>query len=132
MIELMVIVAVIGVLMLIALPKFANLIRRSNERASFAKLRSLRAAIVLYYTENESVFPSDLTPFTRPGSKYAMDTLPIYTAEHGSNSNPDYVATPDPTADTGRLAYITSGQDQGAVWIECTHQDLSGKVWSQY
>ena len=45
LIELMIVVAIIGILAAIAIPKFAELIRKSNEGASKGNLGSIRSAL---------------------------------------------------------------------------------------
>ncbi|MBI4396595.1 MAG: type II secretion system protein [Elusimicrobia bacterium] len=132
MTELVIVVAMIAILSMIALPRFANLIRKANERTSVAKLRSLRVALTIYYSDNEQQYPSDLSVFMTPGSAYMKTVGPFYTVEHGNLSEIDYVAAVDPNADTGRLGYVTTGPDMGTAWIECTHTNLENRVWSEY
>ncbi|MBK7546276.1 MAG: prepilin-type N-terminal cleavage/methylation domain-containing protein [Elusimicrobia bacterium] len=59
LIELMLVVAIIGLLASIAIPKFGKLIIRSKEAAVKGKLGSLRSAISIYYAENEGEFPTN-------------------------------------------------------------------------
>lgn len=129
LIELMIVVAIIGVLCLIALPKFGLMIRKSNEAATRGHMGSVRSAISIYYSGNEGLYPSDLSPFLTPGGPYAMATPPlIYTAEHGTNGVIEAYTAPDPYADTGHWGYISSN---GVFWTVCFHKDVAGKVWSE-
>lgn len=57
LIELMIVVAIIGILAAIAIPKFADLIRKSKEGATKGNLGSLRSAVTVYYAENEFYLP---------------------------------------------------------------------------
>ena len=84
--ELMIVVSVIAILATIAIPKLGNMVRKANEAATQGKLGSLRAALSIYYADNEGEFPSDLTPMTQPGSKYLTGIIPIWHAKR-SNSN---------------------------------------------
>ena len=58
LIELMIVVAIIGILAAIAIPKFADLINKSKEGATKAGLSSLRSALQVYYGDNEGRFPA--------------------------------------------------------------------------
>ncbi|HNG45518.1 MAG TPA: prepilin-type N-terminal cleavage/methylation domain-containing protein, partial [Elusimicrobiota bacterium] len=64
LIELMLVVAIIGLLSAIALPKFANLVIKAKEAALKGKLGALRSAISIYYANNEGVWPYDLNHFS--------------------------------------------------------------------
>ncbi len=57
LIELMIVVAIIGILAAIAIPKFADLIKKSKEGATKGSLGALRSALTIYYGEQEGVYP---------------------------------------------------------------------------
>jgi len=57
LIELMIVVAIIGILAAIAIPKFADLIKKSKEGATKGSLGELRSALTIYYGENEGIYP---------------------------------------------------------------------------
>jgi prepilin-type N-terminal cleavage/methylation domain-containing protein len=61
LIELMIVVAIIGILAAIAIPKFADLIAKSKDGATKGALSSVRGAIQIYYGDNEGWFPAGLT-----------------------------------------------------------------------
>jgi prepilin-type N-terminal cleavage/methylation domain-containing protein len=61
LIELMIVVAIIGILAAIAIPRFANLLEKSREGATKGNLASIRSAVAIYYSEKEGTFPTDLT-----------------------------------------------------------------------
>src|SRR5882724_9851625 len=102
LIELMIVVAIIGVLAAIAIPKFASLIRKSAEGSSKGNLGAIRSALSIYYGDMEGQFPSDLQYLT-VGVKYLGTQMPISKA-------PDY----HPDATSERLA--TSSNDAGG-WL---------------
>jgi prepilin-type N-terminal cleavage/methylation domain-containing protein len=56
LIELMIVVAIIGILASIAIPKFADLIRKSKEGATKGNLGSLRSALSIYYGDMEGTY----------------------------------------------------------------------------
>ncbi|OGS45662.1 MAG: hypothetical protein A2539_07250 [Elusimicrobia bacterium RIFOXYD2_FULL_34_15] len=57
LIELMIVVAIIGILAAIAIPKFADLIKKSKEGATKGSLGALRSALTIYYGEQEGLYP---------------------------------------------------------------------------
>jgi prepilin-type N-terminal cleavage/methylation domain-containing protein len=57
LIELMIVSAILAILAMIALPKFANLIDRSREASMKGALGSLRSALSIYYADNDGVYP---------------------------------------------------------------------------
>ncbi|MBA3052775.1 type II secretion system GspH family protein [bacterium] len=57
LIELMIVVAIIGVLAAVAIPKFADLIRKANEAACKGQLGAVRSAMSIYYGNTEGVWP---------------------------------------------------------------------------
>lgn len=53
----MLVVAIVGLLAAIALPRFANLVDKSVEAASKGNLGTLRSACAIYYADNEGLYP---------------------------------------------------------------------------
>ena len=78
LIELMIVVAIIGILAAIAIPKFAELIRKSKEGKTKGNLGALRSAISIYYGDMEGLFPNELRSLTVSG-KY-LSPMPAVTA----------------------------------------------------
>ncbi len=57
LIELMLVVAIIGLLAAIAIPKFGNLVIKAREASVKGALGTLRSAISIYYANNEGQYP---------------------------------------------------------------------------
>jgi type IV pilus assembly protein PilA len=60
LIELMIVVAIIGILAAVAMPRFADLVRKSNEGAAKGSLGAIRSALSIYYADNEGIWPASL------------------------------------------------------------------------
>src|SRR3989344_910498 len=57
LIELMIVVAIIGILAAVAIPKFADMLRKSKEGATKGSLTNLRSALTIYVSDNEGIAP---------------------------------------------------------------------------
>src|SRR5208283_2153157 len=58
LIELMIVVSIIGILAAIAIPKFADLLRKAREGQLKAQLGTLRSALSIYYSDMEGLYPN--------------------------------------------------------------------------
>lgn len=143
LIELMIVVAIIGILAAIAIPKFADLIRKSKEGSTKGNLGSIRSALSIYYGENEGRYPiylrnlvaTDASAETggTADNKY-LDEIP--TAKVGAYGHPDDSGVSTDGTDDGDLdftdwaegwiygSYTGAGNaDDGKVAVSCTHTD---------
>src|SRR5436309_187889 len=59
MVELMIVIAIIGILAAIAVPQFGKLIAKSNEGTTKGNLGALRSALSIYYADTEGQYPSE-------------------------------------------------------------------------
>ena len=131
LIELMIVVAIIGILAAIAIPKFASLIRKSSEGASKGNLGAIRSALSIYYGDMEGQYPANMDSLTVNG-KY-LSVIPSAKA-------PNY------HADVSAVVYQTDSNDgagwsynntnlnpnQGTILVNCTHTDTKATVWTVY
>lgn len=129
--ELIIVVAVIGILAAVVVPRFAELIRKSREGACKGDLGAIRSALSTYYGDMEGAYPLDLAALT-VASKY-LGTLPPAKAP---NYHPESSAVVQQTAssDSGGWLYdpVASDANSGLVWVDCTHTDTHGTVWTVY
>ena len=134
LIELMIVVVIIGILAAIAIPKFAELIRKSSEGASKGNLGALRSAMSIYYGDMEGQYPSTVTALTI-GGKYltVLPTAkaPTYHADSASVILMTAVANPN---DAGGWYYtdVPTNANVGNVLVNCTHTDTKGSIWTAY
>ncbi len=131
-IELMIAAAIISLLVAVAIPRVSGSIRLANEASTKAKLGSIRTALSIYYADNEGVYPSDLDPLMRPGSKYVTRVLPLYTGAHGERNSVRYSAERGADSDTGAWGYVNDGPEIGTVWVDCSHTDSKNHLWNSY
>ena len=141
LIELMIVVAIIGILAAIAVPKFAELIRKSSEGSAKGKLSTMRSALSIYYADLEGSYPADPYMLTLAG-KYLAEIPPLKVPDY----HPETSAVDDndvwgmgamSVANNGHWIYWNwaaglAPHQQGDVWIACTHTDTKGSVWTVY
>jgi prepilin-type N-terminal cleavage/methylation domain-containing protein len=148
LIELMIVVAIIGILAAIAIPQFANLVSKSQEGRTKANLGSIRSALSIYYGDTEGWYPITATQGLATltfGGRYLQVVpnadLPATTQDAGhpavatENNNASGTTTVG-APDVGGWWYDnniggTSGT-WGKVVVSCSHKDLRGQFWTSY
>jgi len=133
LIELMIVVAIIGILAAIAIPKFAALIRKSGEGASKGNLGSVRSSLSIYYGDMEGQYPNVLSALTM-NSKY-LSAIPVAkTPSYHADSSTEYDATGVATNDGGNWIFnnTTTDANVGQLNVNCTNTDTKGSYWSSY
>jgi prepilin-type N-terminal cleavage/methylation domain-containing protein len=145
LIELMIVVAIIGILAGIAIPRFAALIRKSGEGASKGNLGAIRSALSIYYGDMGGQYPSDMLALTT-SSKYLADIPMAKTPNYHSDSSTESLYTGgcvltianDWLNNAGSApagwTYCPTVADSnyGYVMVNCSHTDTKGSVWSSY
>ncbi len=131
LIELMIVVAIIGILAAIAIPKFADLIRKSNEGATKGNLGSIRSALSIYYGDQEGLYPQTPAALT-VGGDY-MGTIPkAKTPNYHGDVNTFSLSVS--ATDQGGWGYnnVTTDANFGNLWVGCSHTDSKSTMWSSY
>jgi prepilin-type N-terminal cleavage/methylation domain-containing protein len=150
LIELMIVVAIIGILAVVAIPKFADLIRKSEEGATKGNLGTLRSTISIYYSEAEGWFPIPTASgdSTVPGSlgsiltmqngKYIEEIPKVYCPPYHQKDTAITidVSTADESSMPGLWGYKSQNdgleRPWGDIWVNCTHTDTKGVLWGMY
>lgn len=157
LIELMIVVAIIGILAAVAVPKFADLVTKSKEASVKGQLGSVRSALSIYYGDTEGSYPSDMFTALTTNNKYmpavaGQSSLGRFAVPAESTSSPvnpghtnDFFANAsgsgavlyaaNAVADDGTAALVTddgSTNHVGEVYVNCTHKDTKGQQWTGY
>ena len=134
LIELMIVVAIIGILAAIAIPKFAELIRKSNEGSAKGNLGAVRSALSIYYGDMEGLYPVNLVALTIAG-KY-LTAIPKAKAPnyHTDSATARENDSTNAVNDGGGWGYVNYPGDSnfGTLWVNCSHTDTKGSVWTLY
>ena len=143
----MIVVAIIGILSAVAIPKFADLLVKSQEGATKGNLGRLRSAISIYYSDMEGYFPMGSSASNTNNSTLLSTTLvpkyinaiPQAKLRWHQHQNKLYIHSQqvphNHDATYGHWAYDgikpqTTGW--GHLWVMCTHTDKNGVHWSTY
>lgn len=155
LIELMIVVAIIGILAAIALPKFADLVTKSREANTKANVGALRSALAIYYGDNDGWYPTNCMNGLSFAGKYWQaktvgtgPSLGNFVLPNNNYGNPGHNWTvvyssqvrhtsggaASHANDDHRLVYIDTAGDPsyGDVTIVCTHNDTKGSVWNTF
>ncbi|MBI5078863.1 type II secretion system protein [Candidatus Saganbacteria bacterium] len=111
LIELVMVIAILGILAATALPRFVDLSIKARENASKASLGGIRAAIAIKYTSN-AVYGNATFPDSLYTSLFADNMIP---PEPYSNSSSIQVVDSSPPSAAGVGWRYASGS--GQVWI---------------
>jgi prepilin-type N-terminal cleavage/methylation domain-containing protein len=133
LIELMIVVAIIGILAAIAIPKFAELIRKSSEGAAKGNLGAIRSALSIYYGDMEGQYPSAMSAMTVAG-KYLTAIPQAKAPNYHADANTETKGALAALTDGGGWYYVDAATDAnvGNVLVRCTHTDTKGSVWTTY
>ncbi len=139
LVELVIVIAILGILALYALPKYQGLIKEARSSEARAQLGSVRSAIGIYYAKNHGKYPTQLD-----GTIFANGDVPEVevTLSDGSvnrsnavvNLSQDGVVESGELTDAGGWIYdVNADQTKSDVRINSKGQDpVTGKYWYQY
>lgn len=154
LIELMIVVAIIGILAAIAVPKFADMVTKSKEASIKGALGAIRSAVSIYYGDMEGEYPANLFLGLTGAEKYmsaqsGLGNFAVPKTRNGTPGHPSFIRTTDANvqqadgttaaADGGSggatddiLYYVNSGNRLGEVFVACLHVDSKGTIWTAY
>lgn len=143
LIELMIVVAIIGILAAVAIPRFGTMIKRAKEGATKGNLGALRSALSMYYGEQEGYYPAHaasaaLTPLV---NKDFIEAVPAIkgVGTHSDVTSPGVTATQTSAGavtigthaegDAATWGYsVTSDRTKASVYVYCNATDVKGDI----
>lgn len=132
LIELMIVVAIIGVLAAMASLQFSSGARKSAEALTKGNLGSIRSAISIYYGDSDGIYPSDDLSCLTVNGKY-LETVPV-TRITPFHTETRLVTGEAAVTETSGWSYDNTGNvlTWGSLHVGCLHNDSRGVVWSTY
>jgi general secretion pathway protein G len=123
LIELMVVIAIIGVLAAIAVPRFAESTKAAKDAKLKADLRTVDSAILMYYANNSNTYPAV------DGDGTATTALVSGTTKYLASWPKDTTATALIQYELSGTGYNLSGTNSsGTTWYSPGSVELPG--WS--
>jgi prepilin-type N-terminal cleavage/methylation domain-containing protein len=101
LIELLIVVAILGIIMALAVPNLLAAKRAANEGSAISSLRTIHSCELTYQATTGSGYYGDLPAL-------AVDTLTDGVLGSGSKSGYNFVITPTPSGSVPALYYATA------------------------
>ncbi|MBI2070004.1 MAG: type II secretion system protein [Elusimicrobia bacterium] len=140
LVELMIVVAIIGILAAIAIPKFADLVRKAQEGKTRGNLTAVRSALSIYYGDADGLSPTDTLGVLTSNQKYLKAMPEALVPGFNDVNNPGHAKTTavtgltefSSTAENGQWQYINNNTSSnwGHIYVGCTHNDSKAVVWN--
>jgi prepilin-type N-terminal cleavage/methylation domain-containing protein len=132
LIELMIAVAIIGILAAIGVANYGATVRKSADALTKGNMGAIRSALSIYYGDNEGNFPMDNLASITNNGRYLL-IIPI-TRLQPYHPDTSVVTAEANTTETGGWSYDNNVADEtwGAVHVGCLHEDSRGETWSSY
>jgi type II secretory pathway pseudopilin PulG len=148
-IELVIIVALIGILSALAMPRLQHLRERAREEETKSNLAAIKAAISIYYGDHEGIWPgtldvTDKTPGfgfgnyldAMPGVKATFPQEPAKSPAGNQVTYKAFIDEPSlaaPNSYGQGWRYDGPRQDNtGRIWINSSYLDTQGVSYTTY
>jgi prepilin-type N-terminal cleavage/methylation domain-containing protein len=138
LIELMIVVAIIGILAAIAIPRFAQMLEKSKEGATKGNIGAMKSASEIYYGNWQGIWPTTLWSSSAFSFSQNLDTVPLVKttgAFVAGSSNPSgnvvtyTVFLNTPKGEGSGWLYDSTG---GYVFVNSTVHDSQAMSYSYY
>ncbi|MDV6318946.1 pilin [Chromohalobacter sp. HP20-39] len=118
LIELMIVVAIIGILAAIAIPQYQNYVARSEVSSALATLKSLQTPAELAIQEGRTINKDDLSELGLSSDSVQNGTIGLSDFDGEDDSTPSIVFTFDDEGNFSNETLTLERQDEGG-W-QCT------------
>lgn len=131
LIELMIVVAIIGILAAIAIPRFADMLEKSREGSTKGNLGSFKSAASIYYGDHEGIWPVMVTNVNSTQQRFSqyLEVIPAVkvTGKFDINS----LAAMKPSQDNrgAEVALAMANDVPEAASVGWMYDSTSGNVY---
>jgi len=138
LIELMIVVAIIGILAAIAIPRFAQMLEKAREGSTKGNLGSLKSAASIYYGDQQGIWPTTLQSFSVYAfSRYLDNISPVkvtgaFVAGSVSPAGKLVTMTTMSSVPVGSGTGWLYDSNFGSVYVNSTVQDSKSIPYSFY
>jgi prepilin-type N-terminal cleavage/methylation domain-containing protein len=146
LIELMIVIAIIGILTAIAIPKFGDMVRKAKEAKTKGNLGALRGAINIYYADNGGSFPcpAGISGLDCLVSEYIKEIplayMPTYhdasnAVREGNGRDENWAIGAGTPEESGGWYYyfvcppLSACTLDREIVVNCAHTDIKGEFW---
>jgi prepilin-type N-terminal cleavage/methylation domain-containing protein len=134
LVELMLVIALMGIIAAVAIPKYEQLLEKANLGATLGNLSSLRSAVSVYYATFMK-FPASIDPAIAPQFGTILNgsvpcVMARYPAAHPPYGNGVETGTYDSPTGSGSGWYYNSLK--GSVFINSVEHDGESNAYSSY
>jgi prepilin-type N-terminal cleavage/methylation domain-containing protein len=135
LIELMIVVAIIGILAAVAIPRFAQMLEKSREGATKGNIGAIKSAVSIYTGDQQGAYPTDLTDWFRGGGTTSyLDSIPSVKTT-GVNGYANLIVSAKSNPSSGGI-FVWAGMHNGtsAPTISYTgsgwrYDSVTGNCW---
>jgi hypothetical protein len=131
-----IVTGVCALLVAITIPYFSGLFRYSAEGGIKGNLGELRQAVERYRLAHDGRSPDSIGAMVEATTIPGIPVLWRKSDKIPHSRTAEAAVVADRTAtDSGRWAFVVSPSSPiltGALFIDCTHTDTRGRVWSEY
>jgi prepilin-type N-terminal cleavage/methylation domain-containing protein len=137
LIELIIAIVIMLILTAVIALSMGNAFKKTKEASTKANLDALRKAVIAFTAEHDGRWPGFNAPATYSSDDFVNDMIPRYisriptcdTLKNGNIPNKTIVRILFARADRGQWAY---NPVTGDLWVDCSHNSLSGIRWCDY
>jgi prepilin-type N-terminal cleavage/methylation domain-containing protein len=138
LIELMIVVAIIGILAAIAIPRFGQMLEKSREGQTKGNLNSIHSAMMIYYGDQKGVWPSTLSTYSAFAFSQYLDNVGAvkvsgyFVAQANNPAGVKVTMTTMASTPIGSGAGWLYDSGNGMVYVNSTVKDSKSLPYSFY
>jgi prepilin-type N-terminal cleavage/methylation domain-containing protein len=124
LVELMIVVAIIGILAAVAIPKFAQMLEKSREGATKGNLSAIKSAVSNYYADQQGTYPGT-----------SLNTATWSSVINGSTTTypafvPQYIDQLSAVKVTAAGTFNSSATQNGGPGVGASAAQVTTATWS--